>query len=180
MRTRLTMGRSFVVLAVLGLVHLSQGAMRKGPYLIYPGNNTEMMVLWQLDSTQACTLEWGLDTSYSDANTVTTEYGTDHQHKHTITGLTPGTKYYYRLIVPLDHYTGSFRAAPPEDANSVKFLGYGDTRTNIFDHNMVDKAIVGAFEADPNYQTFTLLSGDWTNKGEREGDWDYEFFNRSL
>jgi hypothetical protein len=180
MKKRLTVVGNLIVLVVLGLVNLSEGAIRKGPYLIYPGNNTKMMVLWQLDSSQSCTLEWGPDTSYSDGNTVTTEYGTDHQHKHTITDLTPGSKYYYRVTVDLNQYTGSFRAAPPEDANSIKFLGYGDTRTNIFDHNMVDKAIIEAFEADPNYQTFTLLSGDWVNKGERERDWDYEFFNRSL
>lgn len=152
-------------------------AIRKGPYLIYPGNNTEMMVLWQLDGTQACFLEWGIDTSYSDANTVTSEYGMDHQHKHTITNLVPGSKYYYRLTVDPNQYTGSFRAAPPEDVNEVRFLGYGDTRTNIFDHDMVDKAMFDAFEADPNYHTFTLLSGDWVDDGEEEQDWDNEFFN---
>lgn len=35
--------------------------VRKGPYLIYPGNNTEMMVLWQLDAPQPLTLRWGRD-----------------------------------------------------------------------------------------------------------------------
>jgi hypothetical protein len=28
----------------------------KGPYLIYPGNNTQMMVLWQVDSNTPCSL----------------------------------------------------------------------------------------------------------------------------
>ena len=26
-------------------------SMRKGPYLLYPGNNTSMTVLWQADGT---------------------------------------------------------------------------------------------------------------------------------
>jgi hypothetical protein len=170
--------QSLVLFIVLALVNSSDGAtVRKGPYLIYPGTNTKMMVLWQLDSSQSCFLKWGLDTSYSDGNTVTSEYGTDHQHKHTITGLTPSSKYYYRVTVDPNQYTGSFRAAPPDDANSVKFLAYGDTRTNIFDHDMVDGAMADTFEADPNYHTFTLLSGDWVDDGEEEEDWDEEFFN---
>ncbi|MHC4498392.1 MAG: fibronectin type III domain-containing protein, partial [Planctomycetota bacterium] len=144
----------FIILVVAGV---SQGAIRKGPYLIYPGNNTQMMVLWQLDSSQSCSLEWGLDPNYSSGSIVTAEYGTDHQHKHTTTGLVPGSKYYYRLTVDPNQYTGSFRAAPPEDVNAVKFLAYGDTRANgsIFDHDMVDEGIVSAFEDDPNYHTFT-------------------------
>ncbi|MHC4624666.1 MAG: metallophosphoesterase [Planctomycetota bacterium] len=163
------------------LVLIATGAVpaevRKGPYLLYPGNNTQMTVLWQLDSTQTCTLEWGLDTSYSDGNIITVEYGTDHQHKHIITGLNPGGMYYYRLIVDSNEYPGSFRAAPPDDAREVKFLGYGDTRTGVDIHDMVDAAMVAAFEQDPNYQTFTMLSGDWVDDGEKEGDWTNEFFN---
>jgi hypothetical protein len=108
---------------------------------------------------------------------MTNEYGTDHQHKYTITALTPSSKYYYRLTVNPNQYTGSFRAAPPEDVNAVKFLAYGDTRTNIFDHDMVDGAMADTFEADPNYHTFTLLSGDWVDDGEEEQDWTEEFFN---
>jgi hypothetical protein len=152
-------------------------ALRKGPYLLYPGNNTEMTVLWQLDNSQDCTLEWGLDTFYSDGSTITTEYGIDHQHKYTIPGLTPGSKYYYRLIVDSNEYPGSFRAAPPDDAREVKFLGYGDTRTGVTFHDTADAAMVAAFEQDPNYQTFTMLSGDWVDDGEKEGDWTNEFFN---
>jgi hypothetical protein len=153
------------------------GGVQKGPYLIYPGDNTEMMVLWQLDGTQTCTLEWGLDTSYSDGSTITTEYGTDHQHKYVISGLTPGSKYYYQVIVDPNKYAGSFRAALAADVREVKFLGYGDTRTNVFDHDMVDEAMIAVFEEDPNYQTFTLLSGDWVEKGETESSWTNEFFN---
>lgn len=164
----------FIILVVAGV---SQGAIRKGPYLIYPGRNTEMMVLWQLDSSQSCSLEWGLDPNYSGGSVVTAEYGTDHQHKHTIPGLVPSSKYYYRVIVDVNEYPGSFRAAPPEDVNAVQFLAYGDTRTNVFDHDMVDAAMIATFEADPNYHTITLLSGDWVDNGEEEGDWTDEFFN---
>jgi len=162
---------------IISLTVAADAAIRKGPYLIYPGHNTEMMVLWQLGNSRTCTLEWGVDTSYADGNAVTSEYGADHQHKYLITDLTPACKYYYRLTVEAEQYTGSFRAAPPEGTRSVKFLAYGDTRTNVFDHDMVNEAMFNTFTEDPNYQTFTMLSGDWVDDGEEEADWTSEFFN---
>jgi len=173
--------RSIVV--VWGMVFtctiIANAAIKKGPYLLYPGNNTQMTVLWQLDGTQSCTLEWGETTSYSDGSTGTSEYGSDHQHKYTITGLTVNTKYYYRVTVGASQYTGSFRAAPSNSATSVKFLAYGDTRTYPADHDTVCEAMVDAFVDDANYQSFTLLAGDWVNAGENETDWTNQYFNRS-
>jgi hypothetical protein len=72
-------------------------AIVKGPYLIYRGTNTKMQVLWQLDVTQTCTLEWGLNTSYNSGSIQSTQYNSSHQHKYHISGLTPGTKYYYTI-----------------------------------------------------------------------------------
>jgi hypothetical protein len=67
---------------------------RKAPYLIYTGNNTEIQLLWQLTTTDTCTIEWGTDTLYVLGSVETTEYGNSHQHTYTITNLEPGTKYY--------------------------------------------------------------------------------------
>jgi hypothetical protein len=155
----------------------TQGSFEKGPYLIYPGNNTEMTVLWQMTTVSSCTLEWGLNTSYLSGSTITSEYG-DHQHQHTITGLTPGTKYYYRVTAGVAQSTGSFRTAPATDATSVKFLVYGDTRTNPGDHNTVSAGMISTFTSDPDFQTVLLHSGDWVNT-DSENDWTNEFFNRS-
>ena len=44
---------------------ISVDLMRKAPYLIYTGNVSEMQVLWQLDATDICTIDWGTDTLYS-------------------------------------------------------------------------------------------------------------------
>ncbi len=153
-------------------------AIKKGPYLIYDGNNTQMMVLWQLPTTQSCTLAWGTDTSYSTGSTGTTEYGTDHQHKYTITSLTPGTKYYYRVTTPSIILTGSFRTAPAADATNVKFLAYGDTRTNAGSHAAIASAVNSTYTSDPDYQTMMLLSGDWVND-DAETNWASEYFNRA-
>lgn len=156
----------------------TQGAIKKGPYLIYPGNNTQMMVLWQMPTTTGCTIAWGTDTTYSTGSANTTEYGTDHQHKYTITGLTPGTKYYYRVTAGPSNATGSFRTAPAADATAVKFLAYGDTRTNPADHSAVSAGMNSLIAVDPDYQTMLLHVGDWVN-ADAETNWTNEFFNRS-
>jgi len=154
-------------------------SIRKGPYMLYPGNDDEMTVLWQLDGTDTCTLEWGRNTSYSDGNVVTSEYGSDHQHRYTISGLLPATKYYYRVVIGTNEYPGSFLSAPEPLAQNLKFLAYGDTRTYPADQNAVCARMMTTINADPDYQTFTLHAGDWVSAGDNESDWTNQFFPRS-
>jgi predicted MPP superfamily phosphohydrolase len=156
----------------------TQGAFKKGTYLIYPGNNTQMTVLWQMTTTTGCTLAWGLDPNYSTGSTVTSEYGTDHQHKYTIPDLAPGTKYYYRVTAGTVTTTGSFRAAPAADATSVKFFAYGDTRTYPANHSAVCAGMNSVIAGDPDFQTVLLHTGDWV-EADAETNWANEFFNRS-
>ena len=150
----------------------------KGPYLIYPGNNTHMTVLWQTESTATCNLSWGTDTTYSAGNAVTSEYNTDHRHKYTIDGLTPGKKYYYQVAAGQNTYTGSFLVAPPDNARTLEFLAYGDTRTYPDRQNQVCGNIISTYTANPNCQTFILHVGDWVSNNS-EKDWASEFFNRT-
>jgi hypothetical protein len=157
---------------------LQAAEMRKGPYLYYPGENTEMTVLWQLHEEPVppavCTLEWGLDPENLDGSIPSTEYGEDHQHKVTIPNLAPGSKYYYKVTAGEDEYFGTFLAAPDDSEESLKFLAYGDTRSHPEDHNKVCAAMVDAF--DEGYQTLTLISGDFVGSGTSEEDWDIEYF----
>jgi hypothetical protein len=155
-------------------------ALKKGPYLIYPGDNTQMTVLWQLDTTGTCSIAWGTDTTYSTGSANVSEYGTDYQYKYTITNLTPGTKYYYRVTVDMAFATGSFKAAPPAAASNLKFLVYGDTRTYPAIHDTVCAAMVNTFEADPGYQTILLHDGDFVNAGLTESDWATQFFDPAM
>ena len=159
-------------------VPLTNVQVRKGPYLIYPGNNTEMTVLWQLEGTQECELTWGIDESCSMGSVSSAESGDDHQHRQTISQLTPGERYHYRILIGERVLEGSFRAAPAHDSPSVSFLAYGDTRSDVVVHNAVCAAIVEAYRADPNLQTFLLHSGDWINSGDLEEDWDNQYFVR--
>ncbi len=171
-------GTELSAFSIFDTIESISSNMIKGPYLIYNGTNTEMDVLWQFDRIPCggSTIEWGLDTNYDLGSVATTEYGSDHQHKHTITSLTPGSRYYYQVkesdsVV----HTGDFLAAPSASAGQVKFLAYGDTRTNPADHDNVCAAIVDAYMADPDYQSLLLHVGDWTQYDDELG-WTNEFF----
>jgi predicted phosphodiesterase len=150
----------------------------KGPYLIYSGINTEMNVLWQTDNHDDCEISWGLDQSCSTGKAQTHLKSEHNQHKFKITGLTPGSKYYYRVSQGQDSYAGSFRAAPDSEANSVEFLVYGDTRTNPDRQDEVCRNILATLAENPDYQTFILHVGDWAS-GNTDKDWAAEFFNRT-
>ncbi|MBN1576067.1 MAG: metallophosphoesterase, partial [Chitinispirillaceae bacterium] len=152
-------------------------AVEKGPYMIWNGDNTTMTVLWQfdLDGPTTSSIKWGTTTEYEDS-AATNEYGDNHQHQYTITGLTPGTKYCYS--VP-DVGTGSFTAAPPDDAQSVNFFVYGDTRSNPGDHDSVCGGMINSYTSDPLKQTIAILTGDFVTDGRIEDNWSDEFFPRN-
>ncbi|MHC4882911.1 MAG: fibronectin type III domain-containing protein [Planctomycetota bacterium] len=89
------MRKIIMTLLLCSIVQIGYAELEKGPYLIYPGVNTQMQVLWQLTSAPTCTIGWGTTLSYSDGSAQVNDYGNDNQYSCTITGLTPGTKYYY-------------------------------------------------------------------------------------
>lgn len=177
LKTRLLIGLACI--SILISVQGGWAAMVKGPYLIFPGDNTRMEVCWQLGTTAPCTLEWGTDPSCAGGRISSAEYDpASHQHKQVITGLTPGKKYFYRVKEGADGYAGSFRAAPAAGATSLKFLAYGDTRTQDKIDNAVSEAMQKTYGADPAYQTFALHMGDWVSS-DSESAWTSEFFVRS-
>jgi hypothetical protein len=157
----------------------SVAVMRKSPYLIYTGHNTEMQVLWQLHATDTCLISWGVDTTYSSGSALSYEYGDDHQHAYSISDLTPGTDYYYRVAVKDEAYTGSFRAAPVGDVTALKFMAYGDTRSYPESHEPVAAAMVATGDADEGFRSLIVSMGDLVNHGDIESDWDRQFFDPS-
>jgi hypothetical protein len=154
-----------------------KGLIRKQPYLIYTGDNTEMEVHWQLNSSAAATIVWGPEESYALGWQTTAEYGIDHQHRCTISNLIPGNRYFYRVITEGEICSGSFHAGPPTDATDLKFLVYGDTRSYPADHDDVAAAMVSTFTDEPDFQTLIVCAGDLVNRGYLEEDWDTQFFS---
>jgi hypothetical protein len=150
----------------------------KGPTLIYTGSNTAMRVFWQWGETSTFKIEWGTDESYSSGNADVGEYDVDnHLYAFDFHDLQPGSRYLYRISLNLSAVTGSFTAAPAADTRTLKFISYGDTRTNPDQHDAVAKQIVHLFQGDPAYQTFNLFVGDFVTSGDLEESWQNEFFN---
>ena len=165
---------------ILSLLSAGCAEPRKGPYLIPTGDNTEMTIRWQLRNTATCLLEWGEDEGYLLGSAYTNESGNtadQHQHAYTVTGLTPGSGYHYRVTIGMEEYTGTFRTAPHAEETVLAFMAYGDTRTYPDTHDRVAQAMRWAYQNDEAFQTFVLGVGDLVSDGDIELDWDFEFFD---
>ncbi len=156
---------------------VTRGLFRKAPYLIYPGTSTDMQVIWQLDSTATCEIAWGIDPSYPSGVAETVEYGDDHQHSYTIPDLTPGERYFYRVTAGDENEWGMFRAAPAAETSRIGFIAYGDTRSNPAVHDSVAAGMISFILEHPLFHTFVLSVGDLVYNGNRETDWDNQFFD---
>ncbi len=151
---------------------------RKAPYLLYTGSNEEMMINWQMDSTRTCLFEYGTDTTYSADSLTTEEYGNDHQHKVILTGLTPDTKYFYKVKYNDTSFkVGSFITGAGENNSVIGFYAYGDTRSNPGTHDQVAEKILEDVSLHPEMQTFIISTGDFVENGNREEDWQNQFFS---
>ena len=152
-------------------------AFRKAPYLLFPANNHEMLVMWQTDSTRNCLFEWGTDTTFSETPVPCTEYGNDHQFQVLLTDLIPGTEYFYKVSVnTLDSKEGSFNTAVEDYENKISFYAYGDTRSNPAIHDKVMEQMMSDMEQHPDMHTFVISTGDLVDDGDEEVNWDEEFF----
>ncbi len=108
------------------------------------------------------------------------EYGADHQHACALSGLTPATKYHFRVTTDGVAYRGSFTTAPNSWATKLKFLAYGDTRTYPATHNQVAGAMLSTIADDPAFQSLSLFMGDYVTSGTVESVWTTEFFDPAL
>ena len=153
--------------------------LTKGPTLIYTGDNTKMRVFWQWTSNATFQVQWCTSTSYSQGNVAVKPTNTStYLYTYDITGLTPSTKYYYRVLVGSKCSIGTFYAAPASSATDVKFFSYGDTRTNGSIHNGLASQVVSAFQSDPSFQTLNVNEGDWVS-ADTTSAWTSEWFDSS-
>jgi len=162
----------------LKLSYTNLTIFRKAPYLLYTGNNDEMLILWQLREQKDCAFHWGTDTTYNLGQNNSQEINTEHQHKILLNGLTPNTKYYYKVVYDSTNIKkGSFVTGAIDNAQDLTFYAYGDTRTQADKHNEVANAIMNDMASDNNAQTFIVSSGDMVANGDQEEDWDQQFFD---
>ncbi len=158
--------------------------IKKQPYLVYENDTTQMEVAWQTIATPDATLiQWGPTPDCTEGQSTVTETGSganEHQFFYSIADLTPSTLMYYKVVLNgTDTYTGSFRTAPPDDATSLTFYGYGDTRDGPEHMDDVLMWLEYDVAQDPAArQTFCLHAGDFVHRGLTESYWDSQYFNQ--
>lgn len=178
--------KMFSLSLVISVVSGVFGAtVKKGPYLIFEGDNTSMTIMWQMDvlPTTDFLIKWGLDVSCNlgSMNCDKNNYTDDYLYKYTITGLTPGIKYFYQAV---GVGSGSFRTAP-ENNNNVVLWGYGDSQTDAGIATLIQENIKQEYSKNSEQQTICLRLGDWTNSNpvmsanveEKESNWTDFHFN---
>jgi predicted phosphodiesterase len=160
---------------------MADGQILKGPYLLYQNSPDSIAVMWQTDSTYECLIEWGLDDTVFDNQSVSTEIDTGlygHRHKFMITGLIPETKYFYQVHADSAINKGSFRTAPEFIPEVFTFFAIGDPQIypEVTD-SVTEQMNQHIFEEEAN-QTLVALCGDWT-VDDSEDSWQNIFFNRN-
>ena len=163
--------------SVIPVSKLTKVNLTKGPELVYTGSSSSMKLFWQWTSTPSFRVDWGTSAAYGSSSAAVNAYdATNRLYAYTISGLTPGTKYYYRVVVGSQYAAGSFLSAPSADATDLKFVSYGDTRTNGGSHNTVASKVVALYQSDPAYQTLLPFEGDAVTDGNTDSYWTNEFF----
>jgi hypothetical protein len=157
--------------------------IKKQPYIIYENDKTEMKVAWQTISTpDSALIQWGPTPDCAQGQSTVTETGSgadEHQFFYSIADLTPGTLMYYKVLINgTESYAGSFRTAPPDEATTLTFYGYGDTRDGPDHMDAVLSHLLDDVGQDPAArQTFMLHNGDFVHRGLTEAYWDSQYFD---
>ena len=156
--------------------------IRKGPYLLYTGSSESMTIMWQTSTTPTTSeIYWGTSISYS-FNAITTENSASseyHQFSYTISGLTPDSKYFYKISMNIGTYESYFWTPPNPSATNLIFYAYGDSRSNPNMNNTIQRGILDDIIANNIHGTFVIHVGDFAAYGMSESYLDSEFFYRN-
>ncbi len=199
---------SLIITIPLILKAQTESPFRKKPYLLFQNklDNTEtiytpeirdIVIMWQLNSVETCTIEWGIEDDPviyelgSESVDPIQESDIQYRFSFLINNLIPEEKYYYKVIAPIDNteefevIESSFISPPLETSTDLTFYAYGDTRGNgvngtppyesLF-HDEVCQQINVEINSDLTSQTFLLHAGDW-NKLDSEDEWKLCYFN---
>jgi hypothetical protein len=142
----------------------------KGPYLTGL-SDTGVEVRFDLDGASAAAIDVAPDERDAGRPRTFSDGATSAMHVVRATGLAPATSYRYFVRVGARPVAeGQFATTPTQDSGApLKFLVYGDNRTDSVAH----AAVVRALSASPS--DFLVNTGDMVEDGARAEDWQSFF-----
>jgi len=172
--------RSRLLALALSLTTQAAAAISRGPYL-QAGTTTSMTICWALDEERPCVLEYGTTPRYGTRVPSQTPTGHPRSRLHfaRLTGLKPGTRYYYRIVCEGRSLTAdlpqlSFTTHPASATRPWSFVVIGDSGTRSRDQLLL-AALIPRLVPAPD---FGLHMGDVTQSlGEDETEYDWCFFS---
>ncbi len=150
------------------------GQITKGPCLLRVMQD-RVALMWETDTKQPSGVSYGPKEGpkayrQSTVERATYKGTTAYIHKLWIEGLQPGRTYDYRITGPnLRSETFEFRTTPAE-TNEVRFIVYGDTRTQPQVHRRL------AEQMRKHPVDFIVHGGDLVTRGDDYGQWGPQFF----
>ena len=174
--------KKLILITSLTISFSAQAQFRKVPYLIYPGDNTKITIMFQTYESREYKIKWGLSEECANGSEkiIQTQNGENQNiFIYTLKSLIPSKKYFYKIITENStKYSGSFFAAEDNKDENINFYVFGDTRTNTNVQDRITGAILKHMKDNKDFQTFSLHTGDWVTKGNCEQIWDKEYFNQ--
>ncbi len=146
---------------------------------------TTQTITWRTDTAvNSGQVQYGKDPSLKDAKTIdataqkfSSDLGDMNIHSATLTGLEPGTKYYYRVGYGSNFSSIYSFTTEAKDTNSFKFLIFGDSQSGIAtdpQYGPWKTTIQNAYKANKDAKFFINV-GDLVEIGQMYAHWNNWF-----
>jgi len=153
-------------------VDYSIAEINRGPYLS-DATKISIVISWETRDASGSVVEYATDAQYTASGGVYDRQSEDQndvkRHSIKLKGLTPSTKYYYRVVSGSDVGEDNTFHTAVEWFEPYTLVAYGDTRSNPNDHQAVVNRII---EHEPD---LVIHSGDIVENGNVLSQWDVFF-----
>lgn len=114
----------------------------------------------------------------AQANKLRTDLGDEFIYTATLTGLKPGTRYYYMVGDGTKNSSSVFSfKTEEENSDHFQFMVFGDTQSGVYkkpDYDLWQSTIHNAYNANPDAK-FLIVMGDAVQAGQSNAHWNNWF-----
>ncbi len=145
---------------------------------------TTQTVTWRTDSAvQAGAVQYGMDRELKErpvaaqVSALKTDLGDENISTATLTGLSPGTRYYYRVGDGSKNWSPTYSFRTEDNDKQFQFLVFGDSQSGNDkkpDYSLWQSTIHNAYKANPEARFFVEM-GDAVQVGQSMVHWNNWF-----